>query len=67
MYHQVNAEPMESYQQMSFHQGGFNLNENMRHEDGTGGKKWVPHLKKGGLCGVQFSVALNLQVQIKTH
>lgn len=29
----------------------------------TEGMEWGPHLKKGGLCGVQLSVALNLQEQ----
>lgn len=58
---------MESYQQMSCHQGGYNLDENRRQEMwGKGhnrGNEWGPHLKKGGLCGVQLSVALNLQEQ----
>lgn len=64
MCHQVNAEPLESYQPMSFHQGYYNLNEDMgqKVEEGQYGEseKQVPYLKQGSLCWVQLGVAVNL-------
>lgn len=66
--HQVNAEPVESYQPMRFHQGYYNLNEDMRQEvqrgrDGEG--ETGVYLEQGSLCWVQLGVAFNLWVQRK--
>ena len=40
MCHQVNAEPVESYQQMGFHRGYYNPNEDMREEVEGGRRSW---------------------------
>lgn len=75
MCHQVNAEPLESYQPMRFHQGYYNLNEDMGQEvevEGRGqgagqggGRDTGLYLEQGSLCRVQLGVALNLWAQIK--